>query len=96
MMTLDEYKKKKQGLKEAYEKALRDLDREYATSNNPYKVGDVITDHIGSGRIRKVVDIYFRSYDTIPVLIYECDNLTKKGEIQKREPIRRIYQGNLR
>lgn len=95
-MTLDEYKQKKQGLKEAYEKALSDLNRECATSNNPYKVGDVITDHIGSGRIRKVVAIYVDSYDTMPTLVYECDNLTKEGEIQKREPIRRIWQCNIK
>ena len=71
-----------------------DLYKEYALSHNPYKVGDVITDHIGSGRIRSI-------YVTIgqmdePMCVYICDNLTKSGKISKREPQRHIYQKNIR
>ena len=95
-MTLEEYKKKQLDLKADYELACRRLREEYALSNNPYKIGDIIEDHIGKGRIRKVAAIYIAFTDIMPTLVYECDNLTKKGEIQKREPIRRIFQCNIR
>lgn len=67
----------------------------YAEANNPHVKGDVIEDHRGKAEI-----IDWKTYKPfareLPCLVYRCNNLTKAGKISKREPIRYVYQQNLR
>lgn len=94
-MTKEEYLKEKKALLDEYEANKRKLAVKYAFANNPYKVDDIIEDHMGFGRI-----ISFKAtligYSETPELIYHCENLTKKLTVNKREPIRNIWQSNIK
>ena len=93
-MEKEEYFAKRNQLEKEHQQALRELNKEYALSNNPYKIGDLICDHIGMGRV-----LSFKLYiglDKLPQLVYRCANLTQKGTINKREPERDIYQSNIK
>ena len=93
-MTREEYNKQKEALKQEYQKSLRGLAARCALENNPYKIGDIIEDHIGKG---KITGWYVTTWgDELPTMTYKCDNLTKKGEINKREPYRDIWQLNIK
>jgi hypothetical protein len=52
-MTKEEYKSKKDKINKEHNEKLLFLAKQYAFINNPYKVGDIITDHIGSIKIKK-------------------------------------------
>ena len=91
-MTKEEYKLKIKELNEEYRR------KEYVIACNyietfAYKVGDIITDHIGDARVLSYRPcITFEGY---PSVQYECDNLTKKGTIKKYEPKRYVYHDNI-
>lgn len=93
-MKEQEYKERLQQLEKNYNLDQNLLAKNYAHKNNPYTIGDVITDHIGSGEI---IDwnTHIGMNPSLPCLVYECYNLTKKGDVNKREPKRNIYQGNI-
>lgn len=91
-MTTEIFEQKKKELYAQYEQNLLSLIKEYCIANNPYKIGDIVTDHAGSGRIVEI-KIYSGRYN--PCCIYVCENLTKSGTVNKREPKRNIYQSNI-
>lgn len=93
-MERKEYYTKKTQLEKEHQQALEKLDKEYALSNNPYKVGDLICDHIGKGRILSFK--VYRNFRDLPQIVYRCANLTQKETINKREPERDIYQSNIK
>jgi hypothetical protein len=92
-MKEQEYKDELDQLEKNFQSEKKYLAIRYANKNNPYMVGDVITDHIGSGKIISWFAC-MGSY-SLPSLIYRCENLTKKGTTNKREPKRDIYQSNI-
>jgi hypothetical protein len=53
-MTIQDYNKRKQELDFDFRKKVNELMKEYIDSNNPYKIGDIITDHIGSIKIESI------------------------------------------
>lgn len=67
------------------------LIREYASANNPYKIGDIITDSIGSLIIEKI-NFVRPSYNTLPSCVYYGTELKKDGTPMKRQSKRPIYQ----
>lgn len=90
---------------EEYKKALAEIDAEaerqkeilainYANENNPYKVGDIIEDILGKGRIIEMGAFISRKC-AYPMMRYKCENLTKKGTINKNVPMRIIFQINI-
>lgn len=93
-MLLSEYKEKISALQKEYQKKKQIIDRDYALSNNPHKIGETISDHIGKGII-KSMEVY-TDYSGQPAMRYRVDNLTKRGTISKRESERYIYQRNLK
>ena len=94
-MNKDELKKKISELKIKYETEKRLLFKKYAFSNNKYKIGDIIEDHIGYAKIIKISWTYvFLSYES--QCFYECDNLTKKFKIIKKQPSRTVWQSNVK
>ena len=95
MMTKEELRERRQTLYVEYENKKKALLIEYAQSNNPYKVGDIIQDHIGKARIEGIDGIY-PLIDGTACMVYKCVNLTVKGEINKREPKRKVYQTNIK
>ena len=70
------------------------LNHRFVNENNPVKLGDIIRDHIGCG---KVLDLnYSYQYGTkYPCAIYKCIEFTLKGVPKKNQAIRTIYQCNL-
>lgn len=44
-MTVTEYQKQANFYQKEYEEKIRKLKKDFAVSNNPYKIGDIIKDH---------------------------------------------------
>jgi vacuolar-type H+-ATPase subunit F/Vma7 len=93
-MTLQEYKDKLQEIKNETTKKEQTLAIEYAKANNPYKVGDIVTDHIGSVIVEKMN--YTITLNNIPCVVYVGSELSKDGTKKKKNSVRNVYQTNLR
>lgn len=93
-MTEEEYLRRLDLIKKAYEVDKRNLAIEFAKSNNPYKVGDVIEDHIGKLKIEKIM-VNIINYD-LPNCNYYGVELKKDGTLCKRQTGRCIYQSNIK
>jgi len=65
---------------------------EFCNANNPYKVGDIFTDHIGSIIIEKIK--YSFSYSSIPCCTYFGLELKKDGTPKNNESKRTAWQLN--
>jgi hypothetical protein len=93
-MTAEELQAALKEAEQKYELERIGLFKKFCEAKNPYKIGDVFTDHIGSIRIQK-----FRySISNYPVenscMIYEGIELKKDGTPKKNNPIRRAWQSN--
>ena len=93
-MTQEEYKSKLNEINKDYELKLKSLDKDYAFSNNPFKIGDIVTDHIGSIKIEEIKA--YLSRFPYPCCVYYGIELTKKGEPYKKGTKRKIYQSNIK
>lgn len=107
-MTKQEYDEKLKVIEENYDLLKKDLYKNFAFANNPYKVGDIITDHIGSIKIEKIrfkrppynflptsPECVYEGIELLPQCVYEGIELTKKGEPKKNESRRIVYQDNI-
>lgn len=95
-MTRQEYEQRKKILKQEYDHNLYVLDKEYAMANNPYKIGDIIEDHIGRIKIEKISFGYTFPHET-PGCIYYGIELKKDGTPKKQQdPDRVVYQSNIK
>ena len=83
-MNKEEYLKAKKVLEEEFEDKKNKLALEFACSNNPVKIGDVITDHYKTIRVEKLFWGYYYS-SPFPCMYYRGIRLTKKGEPVKRD-----------
>jgi hypothetical protein len=90
-MTLEEYEIKLKELQKEFEEAKKKLHIEYAHANNPYKEGDIFTDHIGSILIKKI-GVYV-SGDKASCS-YTGIELKKDGSPMKKQSNRKAYQIN--
>lgn len=97
-MTQEEYKKKKEEIREQQERLERELDIAFAKANNPYKIGDIIEDHIGVLLVEKIIYNAPSSFSNrLPRCSYKGTELTKKLEPKKRQdPYREAYQDNVK
>lgn len=94
-MTKEEYKEKKKELAKEYENNLRNLDKLYVQEHLNVKIGDIVTDHIGKGRVEKIT--YFKGLDDYPQYVCYCVVLNKDNtERKKGETERKIYQSNVK
>lgn len=94
VMTEQEYQKRLMSIRNESRKQECELAVEYAMSNNPYKVGDIIQDRIGRLRIEKIeVKRMFYGY---PYCIYFGVELKKDGTPHKRQTRRYIVQGDIK
>lgn len=74
-----------------YERAKIVIYKDYAYANNPYKIGDIVTDHVGSLEIMAIkVSISFGESECI----YEGVNLKKDGKPEKKQG-RPVHQSNV-
>jgi len=90
-MNFEEYDNKLKELSREFEEKKKQLYRDFAYSNNPYKEGDIFTDHIGSILIKKI-GVYV-SFD-LPECVYTGLELKKDGTPTKKGNIRQAYQSN--
>lgn len=92
-MTKDELKKNLKDAEDIYAIAKRKIYREYAFSNNHYKIGDIISDHIRTIRIEKInYSIRWEESECVYVGIL----LDKKGNPAKKQIENTIYQSNIK
>lgn len=81
-------------LKNEYDSKVDEAKIEYALSNNTIKIGDIITDHIGSIKVIEInVATPFGS--KLPCCLYNGREYTKKGEPKKNGGVRDVWQCNL-
>lgn len=78
-------------IKKEYEQKIIEVKKKFADSNNPYKVGYIIQDHIGKGKIERIG--YHFSFDT--QCRYFCQQLKKDGTPRNDNSRRWIYQSNI-
>jgi len=92
-MTKEEYDLAKKELEKQFEEKKKQLAINYATSNNPYKQGDVITDHFHTIRI----DRWKTTYGSFgyPSLVYYGTVLNKDGKESKNQKENYVYQENI-
>lgn len=96
-MNKEEYTAKVNELKEKFKKEEKTLAKEYAFSNSPVKVGDIIKDHANTIRVTEIKFAMSGTFTAeFPQCVYYGDNLNKSGQISKRNPIGTIWQSNLK
>jgi hypothetical protein len=93
-MTQEVYLEKMMQIDRSYKAAKDELYKEFAYANNPYKIGDIVTDRIGTVKIEKI-QIYLGLH-TFPQCVYTGVELTKKGEPNKKGNKRSVYQSNIK
>lgn len=96
-MTPEEYINKRKELDEQLEKDKYKVAVEFAISNNPYPIGTVITDHIGSLKIEKIKVTNPRVFGdgTFPQCVYFGIELKKDGTPMKKQTNRGVWAENI-
>ena len=93
-MEYTEYLNLRQAIRERAKSEEKELARKYAYANNKIKVGDIVTDHIGSIKVEKIL-WGFASFKDKPLCIYRGIELKKDKTPTKRGNKRDVYQSNL-
>lgn len=92
-MTYEEYLQKEEELMKELVDKKRELMKEYVDSNNPYEVGDKVTDHIGTIIIESMG--YSNGFNDKPCAIYFGIELNKNSTPNKKTKKRQVWQVNL-
>ena len=93
-MELEDYKEKLRKLHTQLRLDQNALIKKFVDENNPYKIGDKVTDHIGSVRFDKLQYTVTGS-GNIPTPIYIGIELKKDGTPKKRVVVRNVYGSNV-
>jgi hypothetical protein len=93
-MELEVLKNKIQLLEKEYELKRKAMIKEYCDANNPYKVGDKFTDHIGSIIIETIKYSYSMTSTNGPTCAYYGPELKKDGTPKLSGVKRTAYQQN--
>lgn len=93
--TAENFVKSLKELEEKYRKEQQHINRIFALNNNPYKIGDIITDHSGTLLIEEIK--FKPSYNTeLPECVFLGTELKKDGTPKLRQDKdRRVYQSNI-
>lgn len=94
-MTQEQYLLQKQALQEDFDRRVRMLNQEHAFSNNPYKIGDVVTDHQDTIRIEKITWC-FTFGQKFPECKYYGPTLKKDLTPTLNGNRRDVYQSNIK
>ena len=92
-MDLATYFQKVKDLETEHIHRKKELMRKFVNENNPYKIGDTVTDHVGSIIIEKIS--YSRGYNSAPYAIYFGVELNKNGSVNKKGNKRCVHQVNI-
>ena len=94
-MTKEEYESGLAALEKEYKAKCNELARNYAMSNNPYKVGDILQDHYQIIKVERIG--YGTNLRGLPECWYRGTQLTKKLEPKKRQDLDpRMVQSNVK
>lgn len=94
-MTNQEYLNNKKAIDLKHQEELKELRRKYALANNPHKIDDVVTDHIGS-LIIKQIGVTVGLGSDYPSCFYLGIEVKKDGKTAfKKQTGRKVYQSNL-
>jgi hypothetical protein len=93
-MELQQLNNKLKNLEKEYELKRRAMVKEYCDANNPYKVGDKFTDHIGSIIIETINYSQSISSNQEPACVYYGPELKKDGTPKVNGTKRKAYQIN--
>lgn len=94
-MKLEDYKNKVKSLKARHKKELTEFALKYAFLNSPIKIGDIVTDHIGSIIVEKYA-LGFSDISIEPKCVYTGTCYTKKGKPYKSGEKRCVHQSNIK
>lgn len=87
-----------------YKSALKEIEREmrvkksqlaakYAKANRKHEIGLIVTDHIGSILVEKIM--FTGGHSSLPDSVYEGPVLTKQNKPRKDGKTRAVYQFNI-
>ena len=93
-MEYQEFEDRLRELKVEFEQKKTKLIKEYVDANNPYKIGDKVTDHVCSIIIEKIK--YHMSSSGFPCAVYYGPELKKDGTPKKNGNKTYVYQSNLK
>ena len=91
-VTFDELKTKLAGIEERANERKKDAIREYCFGNNTVKIGDIVTDLIGSVKVEKILIEYSL---TRPQCVYFGAELKKDLTPRKDGSKRSVYAQNI-
>lgn len=94
-MTKEEYIKALEVLRKTAKLKEKQLHNEFALSNSSVKVGDIVTDHIGSVRVQAITTT-IPLCSPLPCCVYLGEVLNKNGKESKRKQSREVYQCNIK
>lgn len=83
-----EYKNALDAIQKKFENKRYAIMREYALTNNPYKIGDVFQDHTGKIKIEKI-KVYYQYFPNLPLCYYEGIIINKDGSFSKKKENKR-------
>jgi hypothetical protein len=94
MKTAEEYRQKMNDINIRVSREQKEVGRQYAFSNNPHSIGDVVTDHIGSIKVEEIK--WTIDHGTLlPTCVYYGVVLKKDGTPTKKGDRRPVWQSNL-
>jgi hypothetical protein len=94
-MTFEDYKIKNKQLEDNFEKDKTQLTKDFINSNNPYSIGDIISDKLGSIKIEKIQYYCPKSKLEKPCAVYVGQIYTKNQTPTKSKKHRTIFQYNI-
>lgn len=92
-MSPEIYKEKVKELEKEYESKKLQLMKQFVDANNPYKIGDVVIDHVGAIVVEKIT--YSLGFNSFPCAIYFGIELKKDGTPTKELSKRNVWQSNV-
>jgi hypothetical protein len=66
--------------------------KRYALANNPYKIGDLVTDHVATIKVEKIT--FHVSYGESQC-VYTGTQLNKDGKVNKKQDHNTVFQQNI-
>lgn len=90
---IKEYEDKMKEFKKLKRKYIREFSDSIA-----FEVGDLVEDHIGRARIKEIsgFSMYTIFGEDVPYPVYKCENITKKGFRNKKNPERIVFHRNIK
>lgn len=95
-MLYEEYKQKLEELTFKFDNEKNALAKEFAISNSPYKVGDILQDHYQIIQVESIVWAWSYATSSTPECVYCGIRLTKGLKpCKEQDTIARMYQSNV-